>query len=319
MYVDDLLITGNDKEAITNLKQRLQHEFEMTDLGEAHQYLGVEISRHSSSIFLSHKGYISKLLEKFNLKSCNPTRLPIDPKLQLSRDMGTPKTDPEEYRSLVGSLIYLSHTRPDISYAVGSVARYMQSPETAHFQAAKKILRCLCGTENYGILLDSSSNDYTLHSYADTDWGRDVHTRRSMSRILHRFGNSSVAWGSKMQPTVSLSSTEAEYRVLIDSAKDVIHFRRLFDELGFGEDAPTTVFSDNHSCIKLVENPVMHAQTKHIEIQHHFIREAAEARKVHVSYVPTMAQIANFLTKPLPYGSFVKNQRRARVLPRPSD
>ena len=110
LYIDDVLITGDDKEAITKLKQKLQHEFEMMDLGEAQQYLGVEISRHSSGIFLNQKGYISKLLEKFNLKSCNPTRLLIDPKLQLSKDMGTPKTDPEEYRSLVGSLIYLSHT-----------------------------------------------------------------------------------------------------------------------------------------------------------------------------------------------------------------
>ena len=219
----------------------------------------MEISRHPSGIFLSQGGYISKLLEKFNLKSCNPTRLPIDPKLQLSRDMGTSKTDPEEYRSLVGSLIYLSHTRPDISYAVGSVARYMLSPETAHFQAAKKILRYLSGTANYGLLLDSSSDDCTFHSYADADWGRDVDTRRSVSGILHSLGSSSVAWSSKMQPTVSLSNTKAEYRVLTDTAKDVIRFRRLLDELGLGENTPTVILSDNQSCIKLVENPIMHA------------------------------------------------------------
>ena len=319
LYVDDLLIIGDDKEAITKLKQKLQHEFEMTDLGEAQQYLRVEISRHSSEIFLSQKGYISKLLEKFNLQSCNPTRLPIDPKLQLSRDMETPKTDPKEYRSLVGSLIYLSHTRSDISYAASSVAQYMQSLETTHFQAAKKILRYLCGTANHGILLDSSSNDYTFHSYAEADWRRNVDTRRSISSILHRFRGSSVVWGNKMQPTVSLSSTEAEYRVLTDTTKDVIHFRRLFAELEFGEDIPTTIFSDNQSYINLVENPVMHARTKHIEIQHHFIREAVEARKVHVNYIPTTAQIADFLTKPLLYGSFVKNRRKAGALPCPSD
>ena len=161
LYIDDLLITSNDEKAITSLKHRLQQEFEMTDLGKAHQYLGVEIS--------SQGGYIQKLLKKFNLKSYNPTRLPIDPKLQLSRDMGTSKTNPEEYRSLVGSLIYLSHTRPDISYAVGSVARYMQSPETAHFQAAKKILHYLSDTTNYGLLLVSSNDDCIFRSYTDAD------------------------------------------------------------------------------------------------------------------------------------------------------
>ena len=198
LYVDDLLIIGNDNEAITTLKQRLQHEFEMTDLGEAQQYLGVEISRYPNGIFLSQGGYISKLLEKFNVKSCNPMKLPIDPKLQLSRNMGTSKIDPEEYRSLVGSLIYLSHTRLDISYAVGSVARYMQDPEIAHFQAIKKILRYLSGTATYGLLLDSRSNNCTFHSYVDADWGRDVDTRHSVSGILHTLGNSSVAWSSKM-------------------------------------------------------------------------------------------------------------------------
>ena len=122
-----------------------------------------------------------------------------------------------------------------------------------------------------------------------------------------------------MQPTVSLSSTEAEYRVLTDTAKDVIHFRQLLNELGFGANNPTVNLSDNQSCIKLEENPIMHARTKHIEIQHHFIREAAEAGKVHVGYVPTMAQTADFLTKPLSYSSFINNRRRARVMPRPSD
>ena len=227
LYVDDLLITGNDDKAINTLKQRLQHEFEMTDLGEAQQYLGVEISRHPNGIFLNQEGYISKLLKKFNLRTCNPTKLPIDPKLQLSRNMGTSKTDPKEYRSLVGSLIYLSHTRPNISYAIGSVARYMQDPEVAHFQAAKKILRYLSRTVAYGLLLDSRSNNYTLSSYTDADWGRDVDTRRSVSGILHNLGNTSIAWSSKLQPTVSLSSTEAEYRVLTDTAKDVIYFQRL--------------------------------------------------------------------------------------------
>ena len=122
-----------------------------------------------------------------------------------------------------------------------------------------------------------------------------------------------------MQPTISLSSTEAEYRVLTDTAKDVIYFRPLLDELGFGANNPTAILSDNQSCIKLVENPVMHARTKHNEIQHHFIREAAEAGKVHVGYIPTTAQTVDFLTKPLSYSSFVKNRRRSGVIPRPSD
>ena len=240
----------------------------------------------------------------------------MDPKTQLQQHTGTPKTDPLIYRSLVGSLIYLSHTRPDISYAVSCVARYMQDPEAAHYQAAKKILRYLSGTADYGIML-SFEGDNLFHSYADADWGRDLDSRRSVSGTLHRIGNSSIAWSSKLQPTVSLSSTKAEYRVLTDAAKDIIHFRRLFNELGLDINRPTTLYSDNQSCIKLVENPVLHTITKHIEIQHHFIREAAQAENVQVSYVPTTSQLADFLTKPLPYGSFISNQFEAGVIPQP--
>jgi hypothetical protein len=118
LYVDDLIITGDDNEAIADLKDQLQKEFEMSDLGEASSYLGVEIQRQSSGIFVSQQGYIQKLLTKFNMQRCNSTNVPIDPKIQLKQDMGTEKADSATYRSLVGSLLYLAHTRPDISYAV---------------------------------------------------------------------------------------------------------------------------------------------------------------------------------------------------------
>ena len=120
-----------------------------------------------------------------------------------------------------------------------------------------------------------------------------------------------------MQPTVSLSSTEAKYRVLTDAAKDIIHFRRLFNELGINTNAPTTLLSDNQSCIKLVKNPVLHARTKHIKIHHHFIREAVDVGEVQVEYVPTQLQLADFLTKPLSYKAFVENRYHAGVLQNP--
>ena len=194
----------------------------------------------------------------------------------------------------------------------------MQDPEAAHLHATKKVLRYLSSTEDHSILLDSSS-DTTLYSYADADWGRDIDTRRSISGTLHRIGNSNIAWTSKMQPTVSLSSTEAEYRVLADAAKDIIHFRRLFSELGIKINTATPLFSNNQSCIKLVDNPVMHARTKHIEIQHHFIREIAQAGKIQVNHIPTTTQLADFLTKPLSYGSFIENRQRAGVIPKPQN
>lgn len=228
--------------------------------------------------------------------------------MQLQRETKIEHVDPEEYRSLVGSLLYLSHTHLDICYAVGCISRYMQAPQQIHFQAPKRILRYLRGTAEYGLHLTPDHNS-TLHSYADADWGRDLDTRRSISGILHQLGNATIGWSSKMQPTVSLSSTEAEYKVLTDAAKDIIHLRRLIQELGFDGTNPTSLMSDNQSCIKLVHNPILHARMKHIDIQHHFIREASSAKEIQVGYIPTKYQPANFLTKPLALLPFTENRR----------
>ena len=140
----------------------------MTDLGIASNYLGVEISQTSQGLFINLQGYINKLLDKFGLTNCNPCSLPIDPRVQLQKEMGTAKIDPVQYRFLVGSLLYLSHTRPDICYAVSSISRYMQAPEVAHFRVVKKILRYLQGTDDYGLLLSPNPKS-ELNSYADVD------------------------------------------------------------------------------------------------------------------------------------------------------
>ena len=132
LYVDDLLITGDNQEEISRLKCALQEEFEMTDLGEANNYLGAEIHRNENGIFIRQRAYIQKLLQKFDLFDCNPTNIPMDPKVQLQKNTGSGKTDTMTYRSLVGSLLYLANTRPDICYAVSCVSKYMDDPKIDH-------------------------------------------------------------------------------------------------------------------------------------------------------------------------------------------
>jgi hypothetical protein len=313
LYVDDLLITGDDSERIANLKDALKREFEMTDLGAANVYLGAEIRRCARGILLTQTSYIHKLLAKYGLTNCNPSQLPMDPNLTLQRQMNSEAVDTELYRSMVGSLIYVTNTRPDICYAVSTVARYMDSPQTPHLQAAKRILRYLQGTADFGLFF-SSDNSEQFHTYTDADWGRDIDTRRSTSGILHKLGTASIFWTSKLQPTVSLSSTEAEYRVLTDASKDIIYFRKLLEEIGINIDQPTNILTDNQSSIKLVDNPVMHTRTKHIGIQAHFIREAAQAGHVQVTFTPTALQQADFLTKPLNFNKFCINRDSVGVL-----
>ena len=188
----------------------LSKRFKITDLGTASNYLGTEIEYHDSGIYLHQLSYIKSMLRRLSLQNCNSVKLPMDPKLQLSKDIGTPYVNPHTYRSMVGSLLYATNTRPDICYAVSVISRYMEQPQQAHLQAAKHVLRYLRGTMTHGLFFPRN-NSTILHTYVDADWGRDLDTRRSTFGLLHKLGNSSVLWISKLQPTVSLSTTEAEY------------------------------------------------------------------------------------------------------------
>ena len=170
LYVDDLLITRDNLEEISRLQTELQKEFEMSDLGIAQNYLVVEIEYHPSGIFLHQREYIKKLLERFNLQNYNSAKLPMDPKAQLQKNMGSPSVGSQLYRSLVGSLIYLTNIRSDICYAMSCVSRYMDKPEEIHLAAAKRIFRSLSGTSDYGLFLLADNNN-TLNTFADADWG----------------------------------------------------------------------------------------------------------------------------------------------------
>jgi hypothetical protein len=298
LYVDDLLLTGNDEESLTKIKTKLMQEYEMTYLGQARLYLGVELLYNSLGTWLHQKRYIESLLIRFGMEQCNTLSIPMTQSTHLKTDMESPPCDLQTYQALVGCLLFVTITRPDISFSVGCVSRYLLKPQQAHLTATKNILRYLKGTLNYGLCI-SNNVDCTLTSYTDADYARDVDTRRSTSGIIHKLGNSPVDWSSKRQSTVAMSTTEAEYRVLSEASKDIVHLRRLLTKLEVCDTNPTTLLSNNQSCIKLVANPILHARTKHIEIEHHFIREKAIAGDIAISYIRTAKQLADVLTKPL--------------------
>jgi hypothetical protein len=212
--------------------------------------------------------------------------------------MDSPPCNLQTYQALVGCLLFVTITRPSISYSVGCVSRYLSKPRQTHMTAAKNILRYLKGTINYGLCI-SNEIDYKLTSYTDANYARDLDTRRSTYGIIHKLGNSPIEWSSKRQPTVALSTTEAEYRVLSKAAKDIVHLRRLLTELKVCDTTPTPLLSDNQSCIKLVANPILHAWTKHIEIEYHFICKKTIAGDVNVSNIRTSDQPVDVLIKPL--------------------
>jgi hypothetical protein len=237
------------------------------------------------------------------MSNCKPVSTPCDSSVILNKSM-SPTTDAEKemmkavpYSSGVGSLMYaMTATRPDIAYAVSTLTAFMATPGEQHWIAVKRVLRYLQGTRNYCLVL--GGNSVELNGWCDADWANDKDTRRSVTGYVFRLGDGVVSWQSKRQPTVAMSSTEAEYMATSYAARESIFLRQLLSELGYKQ-ASVTLHCDNQSSIALSSNPAYHQRTKHIDVQHHFIREKVEAGEIVLKYEPTEHMIADVLTKAL--------------------
>nr|GEU62586.1 ribonuclease H-like domain-containing protein [Tanacetum cinerariifolium] len=277
-----------------------KHEFSMTDLGSLNYFLGISVTLDSSRMFLS----VVEILEKAHIVNCNSSWTPVDSESKLGVD-GDPISDPTLYRSLAGSLQYLTFTRPNISYAVQQVCLYMHDPREPHFSALKRVLRYVRGTLDYALHLFFSST-IDLVVYLDADWAGCPTTRRSTSGYCVFFGNNLISWSAKRQTTLSRSSAEAEYRSVANAVAETCWLRNLPRKLHTSLSFATLVYCDNISAVYLSSNPVQHHRTKHIEIDIHFVRDLLAARQVHVLHVPSRYQFADIFTKRLPSSLFEK-------------
>ncbi|KAH9790789.1 hypothetical protein KPL71_003509 [Citrus sinensis] len=178
LYVDDLIFTGSDPSLFKEFKRVMIKEFEMTDIGLMAYYLGIEVKQKEEDIFISQESYAKEILKKFKMNDCKPISTPVECGVKLSKHNEGEDIDPTFFKSLVGSLRYLTCTRSYILYVVGLVSRYMENLKTTHFKAAKRIIRYIKGTTNFGLLY-SFSNDYKPVGYSDSDWGGDVDDRKS--------------------------------------------------------------------------------------------------------------------------------------------
>ncbi|KAM0034727.1 putative RNA-directed DNA polymerase [Helianthus debilis subsp. tardiflorus] len=257
IYVDDMIITGNDKEEMEKLKTNLFTEFEMKDLGRLKYFLGIE---------------------------------------KLYMEEGAELADKERYQRLVGKLIYLSHTRPDIAYAVGVVSQFMHQPQVAHMDAVWRIIRYLKGTAGHGVLFQPNKH-LRIQAYTDADWAGDKGDRKSTSGYFTLVGGNLVTWRNKKQKVVALSSAEAEFRGIARGLAEVLWIRKLLTEIGFPQLEASTIMCDNEAAIQISENLVQHDRTKHVEVDRHFIKEKLEAGILELSSVRSKDQLADILTK----------------------
>ncbi|KMQ86075.1 gag-pol polyprotein [Lasius niger] len=267
-------------------------------------------------ICLDQKSYIQKIIKKYGMEDCKPTSTPYDPSNKLSRDM-MPKNEEEEkemknvpYREAVGGLLYISQgTRPDVAYAVSTVSRYMQNLGRNHWTAVKRILRYLRGTLDYRLQFgkDQAKGHENITGYCDADWANESDTRRSVTGNIFLFQGGPITWQSKLQSTVALSTTEAEYMALSAGCQEAMWLRALVRDLQpLLVSSPTELYNDNKGAIDLVKNGGYRSRTKHIDIRHHFIREMNENSEIVVNYLPTTEMIADALTKGL-YASKFKD------------
>ncbi|GJR80268.1 retrovirus-related pol polyprotein from transposon TNT 1-94 [Tanacetum coccineum] len=296
VYVDDLLITGSDSSQIQKLKDQLSTTFHMKDLGPLNYFLGIEVTRADQGIFISQKKYALDLLTEYGVLNAKPYKLPKDPNLKLQADVGSPLSDPEPYRRLIGKLIYLTVTRPDICYTVQLLSQFMQNPTSIHMQAAKHLLRYLLNSPGQGVVLTHKSAAH-LTAYCDSDWASCPMSRRSTTGYCILLGDSPISWKSKKQAVVARSSAEAEYRAMALTCCEVTWVVSLLKDLGLSDLGPVDLHCDNQAALHIAANPVFHARTKHIEVDCHFVRDQIKAGLIRPSYVNTKLQLADVFTK----------------------
>ncbi|GJQ89693.1 putative RNA-directed DNA polymerase [Tanacetum coccineum] len=301
VYVDDIVITGNDNSEIGKFKEILKSKFQIKDLGNLKYFLGIEVLDNDDGVCLSQRKYCLEVLHEYGLLAGRPVETPLAENTTLNHVESEDDkllSDIGNYQKLVGKLIYLTNTRPDISYAVHCLSQFMHAPLSSHLEAAFRVLRYLKNSPGSGIQINKVGN-LKLRAYADSDWARCPATRKSVSGYCVFLGSSLITWKSKKQSTLSRSSAEAEYRSMASATCEVIWLSNLLGDMGVKNLLPVVLYCDNSSALQIAANPVFHEKSKHFEIDVHLVREKVASGVIVTEKIHTSQQIADVLTKAL--------------------
>lgn len=310
VVVDDMAFASNNRSLIDRLKKNLSETFKVKLLGQLKAFVGWEIKRTATGLYVNQPKYIQRMLQLHNFTHVKPltTPLPIRCDLTSTHEDDVPLSSNEHsnYRSLIGSLSYLAIcTRPDISFAVSSLARKLHAPCARHLILAKRVVRYVSYTANKSILFPNSSiSKDPLTAYSDSDWAGCHETRRSTTGIVIKVNGAPIFWTSKRQTMVTVSSAEAEYIAISSCGKHISWLRRLFHELqthvpiySESDIAPTVIYTDSTAAISLATRPQVSERNKHIEIKAHHIKDLMEKGVVILKHIRTINQPADLLTK----------------------
>ena len=315
VWVDDLLLFAMTNHIMNILKEELNSIFELTDLGEPSKIVGIEICQRANSLTISQPQYVEAMLQKYGMEDANPVRILLDLniKLEPNNEKGEQNRS-NDYASLIGSLQYLANaTRPDIAYAVNRLATYTANPGFKHYGAAKRVLRYVKGTKNYGITYHAQSTRHVgpldsnlVYGFSDAAFA-NADDNRSISGYVFLSNGGAITWGSRKQTSIALSSTEAEYVALSEASREAMWLRHLYGELGFIQKEPILLLGDNDGSIVMAKNPEYHKHTKHIDLRWHWVRELVNDGMITIVDCRDPQQTADILTKQLPWPKYVRH------------
>jgi hypothetical protein len=291
IYVDDIIFGATLDSLAHEFSEEMKQEFEMN------YFLGLEVKQTVEGIFISQSKYARDLVKRFGLDGKSHARTPMSTSVKISSDLAGKSVDPSLYRSMIGSLLYLTASRPDIAFSVGVCARFQANPKESHLTAVKRIIKYVNDTLSYGIWYSRETN-LVVAGYSDADWAGNAEDRKSTSGGCFYVRNNLVAWMSKKQASISLFTAEAEYIAAGSYCTQLLWMKTLLGDYGFTQDT-MIINCDNTSVINITKNPVQHSRTKHIDIRHHFLSDLVESEVVSLSFISTENQLADILTKPL--------------------
>ncbi|GJW12458.1 putative ribonuclease H-like domain-containing protein [Tanacetum coccineum] len=295
VYVDDIIFGSTKKSLCDEFKGLMHKRFQMSSMGELTFFLGLQVQQKEDGIFISQDKYVAEILKKFDFATVKTASTPIETNKALVKDEEAEAVDVHLYISMIGSLMYLTASRPDIIFVVCACARFQVSPKTSHVHAVKIIFRYLKGQPKLGLWYPRDS-PFDLEAFLDSDYAGASLDRKSTTGGCQFLGKRLISWQCKKQTIVANSTTEAEYVAAANCCGQVLWIQNLMLDYGFNF-MNTKIYIDNESTICFVNNPVFHSKTKHIEIRHHFIRDSYEKKLIQVIKIHIDHNVADLLTK----------------------
>ncbi|GJV21529.1 ribonuclease H-like domain-containing protein [Tanacetum coccineum] len=305
VYVDDIIFGSTKKSWCDEFEALMKSRFQMSSMGELTFFLGLQVKQKEDGIFISQDKYVAEILKKFDFVSVKTASTPIETQKPLVKDEEASDVDVHLYRSMIGSLMYLTASRPDIMFAVCACSRFQVTPKTSHLSAVKRIFRYLKGKPKLGLWYPRVSS-FDLEAYSDSDYAGANLDRKSTTGGCQFLGRRLISWQCKKQTIVATSTTEAEYVAAANCCGQVLWIQNQMLDYGFNF-MNTKIYIDNESTICIVKNPVFHSKTKHITIRHHFIRDAYEKKLIQVLKIHTDDNVVDLLTKAFDVSSVQKN------------